>query len=239
MKYDNPAGRLLEILTAVSKYEKTADARAVWTAVFSLPKNELSPLLTARIAQTMLLPHEALSMLAEEHPELISPPPSWAIQVCNAFQVHNVHGPIESFKNSISSETLANIRTTAVLLDKGSKRKLLANTELDEMKDSIVTVLNEVLAAAELDDDLRVYLARALRKIITNIEEYELTGATPILESIEQTIGHAMVDAKYKAFLSDSALGHRILDALQAASGVVTVAVGIPALAQITQQLLK
>lgn len=239
MKYDNPAGRLLEILLAVSKYEKTTDARTVWSAVFSLPKNESSPLLTARLAQTMLLPHEAIAILEEEHPELASPPPSWVLQVCGAFQVHNVHGPIESFKASISSETLANIRTTAVLLDKGSKRNVLADTELAEMKEAIATVLNEVLEAAELDDDLRVYLARALRKIITNIEEYELTGATPILESIEQTIGHAMVDAKYKSFLSDSALGRRILDALQAASGIVTVAVGIPALAQITQQLLK
>ena len=237
MKYDNPAGRLLEILSAVSKYDKATDARTVWTEVFSLPKNELSPLLTARLAQTMLLPYEAVSLLAEEHPEL--PPPSWALKVCAAFQVHNVQGAIDSFKNNINPEMLANIQTAAVLLDKGSKRKILAESELVQMKEAVTQVLQDVIGATELSDDLQIYLARALRKIIINIEEYELTGATPILESIEQTIGHAMVDAEYKSFLRDSELGQRVLDALQAASGIVTVAVGMPVLAQAAQQFLK
>lgn len=237
MKYDNPAGRLLEILTAVSKYDKTTDARTVWTEVFSLPRNELSPLLTARLAQAMLLPYEAVSLLAEEHPEL--PTPSWALKVCAAFQVHNVHGAIDSFKSSINAETLANLQTSAVLLDKGSKRKTLSQSELAEMKEAIALVLQDVLEATEIPDDLRVYLGRALRKIITAIEEYELTGATPILEAIEQAVGHAMVDPVYKSFLTDADLGKRVFEALQAAAGIVTVATGMPLLMQAAQQFLK
>lgn len=239
MRYDNPAGRLLEVLTKVTNYGKTTQAQTIWSEVFSLPNNELSPLLTAMLAKTMLLVNESIEMLKEEHPELASPPPSWTIQVTHAFQTHNVHGTIENFKNYISAETLANIRTSAVLLQKGTKRKILAETELSEMKSATQAVLQEVLDAVDIDDDLRVYLARALRKIISSIEEYELTGATPILESIEQTIGHAMFDDRYKSFLKDSALGQRVLDALQAASCTVTVAVGLPALAQFSQQLLK
>lgn len=239
MKYDNPAGRLLEVLTAVSKYEKTTDAKTVWTEILGLPPNDLSPLLTASLAKIMVLPHEALVMLEEDHPELTSPPPSWVLKVSHAFQVHNVHGPIETFKNHISGETLANIRTTAVLLDKGSRRKILAETSLSNMKASIEAVLKEVLNADELDADLRTYMARALRKIIVAIDEYQLTGAPPILEAIEQAVGHAMVDPGYKSFLTDAELGKRVFDALQAAAGIVTVATGMPLLMQAAQQFLK
>lgn len=238
MKYDNPAGRLLEILTAVSKYEKTVDARTVWTSIFSLPKNELSPLLTATLAKTMLLPHEAIVMLAEEYPELASPPPSWTVQVSHAFQTHNVHSTIESFRNSISTELLANIRLTAVLLDKGSRRKVLSESELTDMRDRINAVLADVLAS-DIEESLRTYVARALRKILAAIDEYKLGGALPILESVEQAVGHAMVDPNYKSFLTDADLGKRVFDALQAAGGIVTVAAGMPLLMQAAQQFLK
>lgn len=122
MKYDNPAGRLLEVLIQVRKFPLTAEARLVWTTVFDLPKNDLTPLLTATLGKIMLLPYEAVSMLAEEHPELTDPFPTWALQVSAAFQVHNVHSTIDTFSKNITDDTLANIRTTAVLLDKGSKR---------------------------------------------------------------------------------------------------------------------
>lgn len=239
MKYDNPAGRLLEVLSMVKTYDKSVHAREVWTSIFNLPKNELTPLLTAKLAKTMMLPQEAVDMLEEEHPELASPPPSWAVQVSSAFQVHNVHGSIESFSTSISSETLTNIRTIAVLLNKGSKRKLLTVAELIEMQTAIEAVLTEVLESTQLNAELRIYLVRALRKVVTAIQEYRLTGATPILESIEQAVGHAMVDPEYKSFLSDSELGKRVFESLQAASSIVTVAVGMPMLTQAVHQFLR
>lgn len=48
-----------------------------------------------------------------------------------------------------------------------------------------------------------------------------------------------MVDPSYKSFLTDADLGKRVFDVLQAAGGIVTVATGLPALAQAAQQFLK
>lgn len=238
MKYDNPAGRLLEVLIQVRKFPLTAEARLVWTTVFDLPKNDLTPLLTATLGKIMLLPYEAVSMLAEEHPELTDPFPTWALQVSAAFQVHNVHSTIDTFSKNITDDTLANIRTTAVLLDKGSKRKILSKAELTEMRERVNAVLTDVLAS-DIEDSLKTYVARALRKILTAIDEYKLGGAQPILESVEQAVGHAMVDPRYKSFLTDADLGKRVLDLLQAAGGLVTVATGLPVLTQAAQQFLK
>jgi hypothetical protein len=48
-----------------------------------------------------------------------------------------------------------------------------------------------------------------------------------------------MVDPRYKSFLTDADLGKRVLDLLQAAGGLVTVATGLPVLTQAAQQFLK
>lgn len=238
MKYDNPAGRLLEVLIKVRQFPLGAQAREVWTTVFELPKSDLPPLLTATLGKAMLLPHEAISMLAEEHPELADPFPTWALQVSAAFQAHNVHSTIDTFSKNITDDTLANIRTTAVLLDKRSKRKILSKAELTEMRERINAVLTDVLAS-DIEEGLKSYVARALRKILTAIDEYKLGGAQPILESVEQAAGHVMVDPSYRSFLKDAELGQRVLDALQAAGGIVTVATGLPVLAHAAQLFLK
>lgn len=240
MKYDNPAGRLHEILLKVKAYGKATPSRQVWQEVLGLPASEqLSPLMTAKLASTMMLANQALELLRDEHPELIEATPSWASNVCTAFQAHNFNGQIGEFNSYISNETISNVQLTAVLLHKGSKRKTLSSDELAELRDSINSVLDEVLKSAELDSEIRTYLARALRKILTAIEDFQLTGAAPILESIEQAVGHVMVDPEYKNFLINNHLGQRVLDAFQAASCIVTVAVGMPALTQAAQLFLR
>lgn len=240
MKYDNPAGRLLEILLKVKAHPKNTASREVWQSVLELAPSEiLSPLMNAKIATVMSLAHQALELLREEHPELAESTPAWANQVCTAFQVKNLHANISDFTAHISNETISSVRMTAVLLDKGSKRKTLSIDELTEMRDSITIVLNDVLASVELDSEIRTYLARALRKILTAIEDYQLTGAAPILESIEQAVGHAMVDPEYKNFLTNSQLGQRVFDAFQVAGSIVTIAVGLPVLAHTASHFLR
>lgn len=239
MIHDNPAGRLADILEAVRKRSKAENAQTAWQSVFGLPTSDIGPRLTAKIGMTMSLVQQTLDLMEEEHPELTTRMPSWASQVSNAFQVHNVHGTIDNFNNNISDDTIGNIRLAAALLQKGSNRKLLLNDQLAAMRNSVATVLDEVLAAEDLDADVRSYVARALRKILLSIEEYKLTGALPILNAVEAAVGHAVFDPKYKTFLTETTLGKRMQDALQAASCVVTVAVGMPALVNTVQLLLK
>lgn len=238
MQYDNPAGRLLEILIAVKQHAKTTEAREVWRKVFGLPGKELGPALSAKLGKAMLLSQQALDLLSEDHPELVDPTPSWALQVSSAFQAHNVHGTIDTFSNNISSDTIANVRTAAVLLQKGSNRKVLELEELKLVRDDLEVLLQEVLASSQ-PPEIKVFLCRSLRKIIGAIDEYQLTGAAPIFDGIEQAFGHAGVDAAYRSFLTDTELGARVLSALSAAGNLMTVAVGMPQLAHFATLLLK
>lgn len=231
MQFDNPAGRLYEILNSVRSHGKNTQARDVWNQIFGLPKDDLSHELAAKLAKTALLVHESVLLLEDEHPDLASPPPSWVAQVITGFMTHNVHGTIESFQVHVSNETLVNVKTAAILLHKGSGRKLLSQQETAEIAASLTNLLEEVLNSDQ-PAELKSYLVRSIRKMLTAIDEYRLTGATAFLEIVEQTVGHAMVDPAYKSFLCDTELGKRVLDTLGAASNLVTVAVGLPALAQ-------
>lgn len=238
MQYDNPAGRLLEILQTLKAFEKGTDSRVAWRHVFGIPKTDVvDSVLGGKIATVMLLPSQAVAMLVEEHPELADPLPSWVGQVTSAFMAHNMHGQLNTFVDNISADTLTNIRITAALIDKGSKRKILTSEERDSLRLNFSTILDEVLNSKE-PDQVKTYVVRALRKIIVAIEEYELTGAMPIQDAIEQTVGHAVADDAYKNFLMDTELGQRVLNSLSAASSIVTVAVGLPVLANGFTKLL-
>src|SRR3989344_3308516 len=109
MQYDNPAGRLLEILISVKQHPRTTEAREVWRKVFGLPGSEMGPALSAKLGKAMLLSQQALDLLAEEHPELVDPPPTWARQVGGPSQTTNVHGEMEIFANNFSKDTMPNV----------------------------------------------------------------------------------------------------------------------------------
>ena len=89
-----------------------------------------------------------------------------------------------------------------------------------------------MVLSSEITPDLKKYVIHHLRKILTAIEEYKISGALPILDAVESTIGHAYLDTSYRNFLTSSEVGAKILETLAATANVVTVAVGIPQLAQ-------
>ncbi|WP_312409618.1 hypothetical protein [Comamonas sp.] len=237
MQYDNPAGRLHAILTELIAFPDQSQARDAWGKVFRLPKGELGHVLAEKVARTMLLPYEAVAMLNDDHPELHDVSPSWVSRVVSGLISHNVHGTMETLKRHVTPDVLVDLRMTAAMLQKGSRRKLLSEDNLEQIRVKVSDLLAEVLNS-DIDEQVKVYLVRSLRKILIAVEEYQLTGATALLENVEQMLGHAGVDAEYKSFLVDTELGKKVLDTLGVAGNLMTVAVGLPQLAMSWQALL-
>ena len=96
---------------------------------------------------------------------------------------------------------------------------------------------NATRLVSDQPTEVKRYLARNVRRILTSIEEYKLTGALPLLDAIDTTLGHMHIDAEYKSFLRDTELGKKLLDTLASMANVVTVAVGIPQLSATIAQL--
>ena len=229
MNYDNPAARLLSILERGKTKAPETNCRAVWEEL--LEAKDDSPLLMARLGKVMELPRLAITSLKEEFPQQGDMWSHWESQVNAAFMVQNMHANWDSFINHVDAHTLTYLRMASSLLQAKANTKLIADADLVTVRETLSAILVEVLAS-DLPDEVKKYVVRNLRKIVDSIDEYKLTGALPLLDAVETTLGHAAVDKQYKTFLTSTELGKRLLDTLASMANVVTVAVGLPQLTQ-------
>ncbi len=229
MNYDNPAARLLSVLEKGKILPPTANCRVVWDELLE-SKND-SSVLMARLGKLMELPHLVILALREEFPEQGDTWSHWEAQVSAAFMVQNMHANWDSFITHIDDHSLRYLKMASAMLQAKTNTKLIIEADLIAVRETLDAILVEVLAT-DMPSEVKRYLVRNLRKIVNSIDEYELTGALPLLDAVEITLGHAAVDKQYKSFLTDTELGKRLLDTLGSMANVVTVAVGLPQLTQ-------
>jgi hypothetical protein len=179
----------------------------------------------------MGLSQQAVNGLEELFPDHKSTWAHWESTVNAAFMVQNMHGHWETFNKNIDDHTINYLRLSSELLQARTNTKRVVDDELKEVRSRLDAVLQEVLAS-EQPDEVKAYLVRNLRKIITALDEYKLTGALAVLDAVEIATGHAALDTRYKNFLFDTELGKRMLDTLSATANVVAVGVGLPQLQQ-------
>lgn len=179
----------------------------------------------------MELPHQIRQAIEMNFPAHLKNCTHWEGRIQKAFMSQNINGDWGSFIAHIDDHTVMYLGLTAELLQTKANTKSIADAEIQEVRERIAQIYNEV-RNSELSIDIKIYLVRYLQKIITSIDEYYLTGAIPVLESVGALLGHAFVDKKYCDFLRNEELGERIFECLTAMANVVTVAVGLPQLTQ-------
>lgn len=230
MNYDNPAARLLTLLEAGKTKNKHENCRVVWQQLLEVENN--NPLLMSRIGKAMELPELTIQAIREQYPNQTNTWAHWETQVNNAFMEQNLNSQWTTFIQHIDAHSINFLRLSADLLQAKSNTKTMTDEELSKLRDNLHEIYSEIINA-EIDEEVKKYLVRNLRKLITSIDEYKLTGALPLLDTIESTIGHIHIDSNYKNFLKNSELGGRLLDNLSAMANILTVAIGIPQLSQL------
>lgn len=229
MNYDNPAARLLALLDEGKKKPPTSLCRVVWDEILQCQGD--ASILMSRLGKVMELPSQTVLALRESAHDQAEIWNHWESQVYTAFANQNLSSHWSTFINHIDAHTINYLKMSAMLLDLNSNTKLMADEQLIEIREKLNALLSEVIAS-DTAHEVKLFLTRHLRKLITSIDEYYLTGALPLLEAVETSVGHAYLEPKYKSFLTDTDLGKRILDTLGSMANVVTVAVGIPQLNQ-------
>lgn len=229
MNHDNPAARLLALLERARTISKGVNCEDAWETLLDAKANK--PLLMARLGKVMELPQQTLNAFSDSFPNHSNTTSHWMIQVNAAFTHQNLKGTWESFRSHIDTHTILYLTMTSQLLETKSNTTLIADESLLELRDRLNELLVEILDSDQ-PVELKKYVSRVLRKLIESIDEYKLTGALPVLDSIEMTFGHVCVDKQFHSFLTDHDLGKRIADTLTAVANTVTVAVGIPQLSQ-------
>lgn len=227
MTTDNAASRLLSILNKAKEIDKNTQSSRAWKEVLQTTD---SALLLSRLGKVIALPEDisaALSNRVETNRDVIQ---HISRQFFVAYSSHKFSDKWEVFVSKIDNHMLNYLSLASTLLETQVRTRQLEDRELEEIRLDILDILDKS-RNSELPPRVKAYLVSHLHEIISALDDYFITGAEPVLTRIEATLGHAHIDSEYKGFLRDDELGERLLESLAAAANLVTVAVGLPHLA--------
>lgn len=225
MDHTNPAFRLLSILEEGKNENQQVTCRSVWAKLLKTDEN--SPELLIRLGKTMELPSLIVQALQDTYPDEPSTWDHWNSQVRSAFMQQQLHGQWTTFISQIDSHSYTYLRMHATLLQVQSKTRPLNHDVLETTRSD----LNECLVTlmkAELDQEVKGYLARNIRKLIAAIDEYHITGTTGIFDSIEIVMGHQVFDPNYKEFIRGTAIGQQISTIVGTIADAMSIVMGLP-----------
>ncbi|MCM2317904.1 MAG: hypothetical protein NDI93_01075 [Pseudomonas sp.] len=234
---DNPAARLLAVLEEGIKVEQTIKCRDVWHTILKTEKSE-EALLFSRIGKVMTLPDQTLQIVKANFPNQARTCTHWITAVGRAFSEQNLNGQWQTFRQHIDRHTIDYLGLTADLIQTKNPTELLTNETIVEFNEKIQALLDEVLES-DLTDEIKFQVSKYLSRIITSINEYRITGASPILDSIEGAFGHAFFDKEYHEAVAKTEIGSKIVSVLAALANTVTVAIGMPQLPQAVEFLIE
>ncbi len=228
MIFDNPAERLLEILESGRFIRVNMNCRTAWCEVLELDDPSESQLMS-RLGKVMDLPSQALMLLEsiDEHDDEAHQ--YWVKKVSNGFMQQNLNANWDSFINHIDQHSISYLKLCSRLLKAHSNIEGLNNEKLAEIKNQLIELIDEV-QQNELDLELKRYLVRSLQRIIASIDEYFISGIVPVMENIESTIGHAIIDQEFRENMRDSEIGNKVWEYLFKVSSIVSMSVGLPEL---------
>ena len=234
---DNPAARLLSILEEGKSYKAHESCRSVWQKIFKITDNNDS-ILMSRLGKSMELPNDIITILNRDFPNQKGTYIHWSNQVNTAFFRQNLNDVWNSFNSHIDDHTLTYLRLNADLIQTKTPTSLIEPIKLKETRDKVSQLLNELIEN-NLPLDVKDYLARSLHKIIQAIDEYRISGATPVMDAIDGTFGHAFFNEEYKNTLSNSEFGQKIVSVLSIVADTMSIVLGIPQLPQAVSAYLE
>lgn len=224
MDTDNPAARALRVLLQIEDLPSTMAAKEAWGRVLGVAKNDESHLLI-KLGQFMQVPSEAAELMNEKFPRLERQTKNWHARLYTAMTKQSLSSEISTFTRYYPSDANDFLKVMDQML------AISAHAEIDieivsEFKSSIEDLITKVLQS-NAEQKVQEYLVKSLRKVIVALENYQLTGMVPVLESIEIIAGHVFTDSEFKSAMS-SELGNNIFSVIGAIADSISIATGAP-----------
>ena len=237
MIQDNPANRLLNILTEGKNFPTTTICKEVWKSLLDV-KHGTESLLTSRLGKTMELPEQIISELHKIDETETDDYTYWTTQVNKAFMQQNLNDSWDTFINYIDLHTLRYLKISKQLISAHAKYQEITDDKLAEMREKIEELIQEV-RDSDLEIDIQSYLLSALAKIHISIIEYKITGYLPVMDSIDSTIGHAVINTDFIDKVNKSSVGKKLWGTLQVLSVTIGIATGVPQLPEASDAIMK
>jgi len=223
-KFENPAERLLHIIEEGKKHAGGRVNKSVWMDLLNVPDDH-EPILLSRIGKTMALIgeiSEALTSLDDINPDRYL---GWVPTISAAFSEQNLNGHWITFIGKINDHTINYLSNTADILGSQGFNKSFDINEIQNISESIAEIITEI-KSSDLPENVKVYMVSKLREILLAIDEYQITGAGPIIQVVESVFGHMVLNQEFRDCSKENPAASKFWDVMGKIVLVTTFVIG-------------
>lgn len=115
-----------------------------------------------------------------------------------SFDVHSFYSTARSLYPDIQSHIYSQIRIWELI---NNKSLTLNINDINDIKNNTLNLILSILDNKSLDDSVRSFIVKKLRKIVEALDYYHIFGNDGLLEILEESIGHTFTNQKYEDFM--------------------------------------
>lgn len=207
------------ILEKALEADKNLNCYVVWQQLLEATDEEDS---LSKLGAFMQLPGETARLVAAHHPSQVKSIERWRQPIVNGFKAMNLGGSWHTFSAYVDHAVVSQVGLIGELLHTSVPIPVLKEDEIA----GVIEKLNASMAAVKdgnFSAALKRYVVGELHALIQAFRNYRVSGAVPVLRQVEAMNFHVAVDSEYKSFLTDTMVGRRVLDSLNAAAALLTI----------------
>lgn len=225
MTVDNPVARLQYLLEEGRRIDTTANCREVWMQLLNAEEQDE---LMFKLANVMLLPKQIIKVLSDNLTPDLWQTNHWEAQVNGAFFKQSLNGQWSTFIGNITENAMGELRLLQTIIHVKGEHKSINEEQMSTYKMELMLLLEEIISS-DINKVVKEKICKYLRKVISAIEDYQISGCEPIEDAVNTLVGNAVFDKEYKGFLSDDKLGGQVIKVIGALADSVSISQGLPA----------
>lgn len=208
MEKDNPARRLLLILKKIKTIPANENTKRAWFQLLNIENKNDEAMLFNQLGKLMTVPNIVLEDVKKYHPNHEEICKKSMLTISNALYNQNLSGQWHSFIQFIKEDTIDYLALLSTLLDYEYKMDLIEENKLCDIRKTVDNLIQEV-SNSSLELEFKIIIMKYLKKIIDSIDEYSIMGVEPIIEALEITAGHAILNKEFGQKLDESKLSEK------------------------------
>lgn len=230
---NNPAGRLLKVVSGLKQTENNIIADQAWASVLGIAVSDTGSLLkgigaTLQLGQDTI---EAIKRLDVDQDLYIG----HVKQILVAFQKCNFGARIYDTMINVKQEDIVGLSFCDERLSRKAPEKTLNENDLKKIHEDIMSLIDEV-AKGNIDEYLKQYLLDKLDLLRQAVEMYHISGIKPIENAIHNVLGSTAVNNKLKDGFKKSSLSQKVFKFV---FGLFMIIEGINNIAQLPESIDK
>jgi hypothetical protein len=204
---NNPAGRLLKVVSDLKQIQGHIIADEAWASVLGIEVSDTGSLLKG-IGATLQLGQDTIEAIKKQdldHDLYIG----HVNQILKAFQKMHLGARIIDTMSNIKQEDIVGLSFCDERLSRKAPEKTLNENDLKKIHEDIMSLIDEV-TKGDIDEYLRQYLLDKLDLLRQAVAMYHISGIKPIENAIHNVLGSTAVDSKLKDKFRDSSLSQKV-----------------------------